>query len=108
MNSSADIASATALYDVELVTFELAWIVNTALKKLRRNGEQGDERVWTSPMGQWCRGLEGKYRWWIDDEKSGRTTNGGRRRLFQMFCSERCVKVDIRRRSLQILLTTTK
>ena len=45
------------------------------------------------------------------DEKSNRTTNGGvrsvRRRLFQTFCSEGWIEIDIRRRNLQLLPTTT-
>ena len=45
------------------------------------------------------------------DEKSKRTTNGGvrsvSRQLFQTFWSEGWIEIDIRRRDLQILPTTT-
>ena len=43
MSSSADIASAMALCDVELKPFALACIVDITLKNLRWNGE--DERA---------------------------------------------------------------
>ncbi|EDQ98502.1 uncharacterized protein LACBIDRAFT_299879 [Laccaria bicolor S238N-H82] len=47
MGSSADIASATTLRDVELNSFAIA---NTALMILRRNGEDERAEFWASPL----------------------------------------------------------